>query len=146
MTPERSSILSLMLDEVSGTEINIQQEFCKVQDCIVSCDLNKGSYYTDSKAEGLNLPGSNHDYMCDINDQFNIQVAQTEQETREMSSPCISTLLLCTDGVHPGFALLRWLSSIPPFLLASLKILTAYHTLVHDGAFGDGLCCMSQQC
>ena len=72
-TPERSAIPSLMLDKVSGTEIvNIKQEFRKVQDCIASCDLNTGSYYTGSKAEGLVLPGSSHDYIYYINDEFSI--------------------------------------------------------------------------
>ena len=121
-TPERSAILSLMLDEVSGTEeiINIRQDKCRVMDSIEACILNKAVYFTGSKAEGLDLPGSDVDYMFDINYQFNIQVAQTAQKTCHMSSPRTSTLLLCTDNVHPGFALLRWLSPIPhPILLRS---------------------------
>ena len=118
-TSERSTILSLMLDEVSGTEemVTIRQDRCRVADCIASCNQNTGVYYTGSKAEGLNLPGSDDDFMWDINDKFNIRVAQT-QETRVASSPRSATLLLCTDNVHPGFALLRWLSPIPhPLLL-----------------------------
>ena len=111
-TPERSAILSLMVDEVSGTEemVATRQDNCRVGDYIMSCDLNTGMYYTGSKAEGLDLPGSDRDYMWDINDEYNLRVAQTAQEARVASSPHISTLLLCTDNVHPGFALLRWLS------------------------------------
>ena len=115
-TPERSAILSLMLDEVSGTEeiIATRQDYCRVEDYIRSCYLNTGFYYTGSKAEGLDLPGSDDDYMWDINGIYNIRVAQTIQEARVASSPRISTLLLCTDNVHPGFALLRWLSISSP--------------------------------
>ena len=115
-TLERSAILSLMLDEVSGTEemVAIRQDFCRVVDCMTSCYLNTGTYYTGSKAEGLNLPGSDSDFMRDINDQYNIRVAQTTQEARVASSPRSASLLLCTDNVHPGFALLRWLSISSP--------------------------------
>ena len=114
-TSERSAILSLMLDEVSGTEemVATRQDRCRVTDCIESCYQNTGVYYTGSKAECLNLPGSDQDFMWDINSPYNIEVAQTTQEARVASSPRICTLLLCTDGVHPGFALLRWLSPIP---------------------------------
>ena len=115
-TPERSAILSLMLDEVSGTEemVATRQDACRVVDCMESCRLNTGHYYTGSKAEGLDLPGSDRDFMWDINGRYNIRVAQTSQEARVASSPHISTLLLCTDNVHPGFALLRWLSISSP--------------------------------
>ena len=117
-TSERSAILSLMVDEVSGTEemVTTRQDKCRVWDCIVSCEQNRGTYYTGSKAEGLNLPGSDNDYMHDVNDLLNIRVAQTTQEARVASSPRISTLLLCTDNVNPGFALLRWLSNSPLIL------------------------------
>ena len=115
-TSEMSAILSLMVDEVSGTEemVATRQDRCRVGDCLESCYWNTGVYYTGSKAEGLNLPGSDQDFMWDINDRYNIRVAQTTQEARVASSPHISTLLLCTDGVHPGFALLRWLSASSP--------------------------------
>ena len=115
-TVERSAILSLMLDEVSGTEeiIATRQDRCRVGDCVASCFQNTGRYFTGSKAEGLDLPGSDDDYMVDINGRYNIRVAQTTQEARVASSPYTATLLLCTDNVHPGFALLRWLSISSP--------------------------------
>ena len=118
-TSERSAILSLMLDEVSGTEemVSIRQAFCRVHDCVMSCAWNTGSYFTGSVAEGLDLPGSDHDYMYDINDIYNITVAQTTQDARVASSLDNATLLFCTNNVHPGFALLRWLSPIPHLLL-----------------------------
>ena len=117
-TSERSTILSLMLDEVSGTEeiVSTRQDACRMWDCMRSCYQNMSVYFTGSKAEGLDLPGSDEDYMWDINGPYNIRVAQT-QEARVASSPRSATLLLCTDGVHPGFALLRWLSPIPHSLL-----------------------------
>ena len=127
-TAERSAILSLMLDKVSGTEeiIAIRHDFCRMRDFMLSCTANTCFYYTGSKAEGLNLPGSDLDYMWDINGQFNIRVAQTTQEARDPSSPRSASLLLCTDNVHPGFALLRWLSPIPhPLLRRASQIMNS---------------------
>ena len=123
-TPERSAILSLVMDEVSGTEeiVGIQQDAGRLWDCMLSCSMKTGVYYTGSKAEGLNLPGSDDDFMIDFNEEFNIRVAQTAQEARDASSSRSYSLLLCTDNVHPGFALLRWLSPFPhPLLLHSSK-------------------------
>ena len=149
-TPDRSSILSLMLDEVSGTRemVTIRQDSCTLRDCIDSCALNSGSYFTGSKAEGLDLPGSDVDYMYDINEEFNIRVAQTTQDTRVASVPLTSTLLLCIDGVHPGFALLRWLSPIShPLLLRSSQNIDGFphlssflfvHERLHSYKPGDG--------
>ena len=128
-------ILSLMLDEVSGTEemVATRQDSCRVEDCIQSCHQNTGVYFTGSKAEGLDLPGSDEDFMWDINGPYNIRVAQTTQEARVASSPRSSTLLLCTDGVHPGFALLRWLSPIPhPLLLRASQYM---HGFPHLSSF-----------
>ena len=122
-TSERSAILSMMLDVVSGTEkiVTTRQDFARVCDCIASCLVKTSPhYFTGSKAEGLDLPGSDEDYMYDINGKYNIRVVQTTQETRVASSPRTSFLLFSTDGVHPGFALLRWLSPIPhPLLLCA---------------------------
>ena len=33
-----------------------------------------GSYYTGNKGEGLDLPGSDHDFMFNINNVYNIRV------------------------------------------------------------------------
>ena len=123
-TSERSAILSLILDEVSGTEemVKIRNDFCRIHDCMESCARNTGTYFTGSKAEGLDLPGSDYDYMWDINDVYNIRVAQTQDTRGVTSSPYTATLLLCTNNVQPGFALLRWLSSPSlPLLLRSTQ-------------------------
>ena len=109
-TPEKSSILSLLLDKVVGTQemIDIRQDFCRLDDCI-RCNQIYNWYFTGSKAEGLDLPGSDWDFMFDVNTRFQIKVVQTLQEIDE-TNPC-HNLLLCTDNVPPGFALL--LSVIP---------------------------------
>ena len=106
-TPERSVTLSLLLDEVVGTAemINTRQEYCKIHDCLQSSIRTKAVYYTGSKAEGLDLPGSDHDFMLDINDELNIKVVQTVQDTHDSSSRNI--LRVCTENVPPGFAILR---------------------------------------
>ena len=65
-----------MLDEVLGTEeiVTIRQDECRVLDCIGSFIMNKSHYYIGNKAEGLDLPGSDYDYMHDINNVYNILV------------------------------------------------------------------------
>ena len=102
-TPQQSSLLSLLLDEVVGTQemIHIRQDFCRLYDCIRS-DHRGNVYFTGSKAEGLHLPGSDEDYMIDVNTLFNITVVQTLQEIDDPHHK----LLLCTDNVPLGFALL----------------------------------------
>ena len=62
-TRQQSSLLSLLLDEVVGTQemINMRQDFCRLYDCIRS-NHSGNRYFTGSKAEGLDLPGSDEDY------------------------------------------------------------------------------------
>ena len=106
-TPERSVTLSLLLDEVVGTAemVKTRQDFIKLFDYLMSCTMTTAIYYTGSKAEGLDLPGSDDDYMFDINDQLNIKVVQTLQNTHGSSSQNI--LHVCTENVPPAFATLR---------------------------------------
>ena len=113
-SPSRSTLLSLLLDEVTGTkeEIGIRQDYCRIYDCASSTRLHHRKYYTGSKAEGLDLPGSDDDYMIDINDRYNIEVIQSFQEA---SNPFANTLILSTENVRPGFALLR-MPRVPSFL------------------------------
>ena len=112
LTPDRSEILSTLLDEVTGTQlaINIRQDYCKISDCIgtqktrgdpIHCQI----YFTGSKAEGLDLPGSDEDYMFSINDFYRIRVVQVPRPLRTMSN--LTLFYLCTENTHPGFALLR---------------------------------------
>ena len=106
-TPERSATLSLLLDAVVGTAdmVKTRQDYCRLIDYLKTCTRSKAVYHTGSKAEGLDLPGSDHDYMYDINNEMNIKVIQTAQYTHGSSSQSI--LHLCTENVPPGFALLR---------------------------------------
>ena len=106
-TPERSSILSALLDDVVGTPevMDIRQDRCRIQDCL-ALKLNKHNiYFTGSKSEGLDLPGSDFDYMSDRNDWLCIKVIQSLDE-RSTLSP-YSLFLMSTENVHPGFALLK---------------------------------------
>ena len=68
-TPARSVLLSQLLDNVVGTEemVRIRQDYCRISDCIKSIGNIFNSYYTGSKADGLDLPGSDMDFMGDIN-------------------------------------------------------------------------------
>ena len=115
-SPDQSSLMSI-LDEVVGTQemIDARQDFCRLYDCLQSNKVNR--YYTGSKAEGLNLPGSDQDYMEDIDKQFNMKVIQTllELETEDTNSN--NVFLMCTEGVPPGFALLQCVNTLPDCLL-----------------------------
>ena len=106
-TPERSATLSLLLDEVVGTAemVKTRQEYSRILDNLVSGLRTMAVYYTGSKAEGLDLPGSDRDYMLDINDELNIKVMQKVQDIHGSSSQNI--LHVCTENVSPGFAILR---------------------------------------
>ena len=61
---EHNEYLSALLDDVTGTEeiVRIRQDYCKIHDCIRSTD-GINNYFTGRKAEGLDLPGSDYDYM-----------------------------------------------------------------------------------
>ena len=112
-TSEQSSLMSLMLEEVVGTRemIEIRKDYCKLTDCLQS-DENGNSYFTGSKAEGLDLPGSDKDYMKDFNDYFGyLKVVQTLHEIDDTNSNQL--FQMCTENVHPGFALLQYISKYP---------------------------------
>ena len=106
-TPERSSTLSLLFDEVLGTAemIKTWQNFCGILDYLAASLRTMSVYYTGSKAEGLDLPGSDDDFMLDINDELNIKMMQTVQDT--YGSPSQNIFHVCTKHVPPGFAILR---------------------------------------
>ena len=105
-TTEQSSFLSVLLDHVVGTQeiIDIRQDYCRLYDCLWSRQPGN-RYFTGSKAEGLDLPGSNVDYMMDVNNHFQIKVVQTTDG--EIETNCGNTFLLCTENTPVGFALLR---------------------------------------
>ena len=104
-TPDQSISLSLLLDDVVGTEemIGIRQDFCRIRDYFASQDYKM--YFTGSKSEGLHLPGSDEDYMFDINDMYNMKVIQSLDEMPQMSS--CSIWLMSVENVSPAFALLQ---------------------------------------
>ena len=106
-TPELSSILSALLDDVVGTteEVAIRQDYCRIWDCLMSTLKKDNTYFTGSKAEGLDLPGSDFDMMIDKNNWLCIKVIQSLDE-RPTISP-YSIFLMSTENVRPGFALLK---------------------------------------
>ena len=106
-TPSRSVLLSQLLDDVVGTEemVRIRQDYCRIDDFISSTGTNANLYFTGSKAEGLDLPGSDKDYMFDINKLHNMQVIQREQGTPEVTQR--NLFVMSTENVRPCFAMLR---------------------------------------
>ena len=114
-SPDRSSLLSLLLDEVTGTQeqIEIRQDYAMMMECMPLIKTWGKVYYTGSRAEGLDLPGSDDDFMMDFNNLFNVKVIQSTNKTSDMSSNTI--LYLRTENVRPGFALLE-IPRVPPLL------------------------------
>ena len=108
--PERCVILSKLLDEVVGTPdmLKLRRDFCRISDRLLWSILPTSFnwYYTGSKAEGLDLPGSDDDSMHDVNDIFHLTVVQTLENIPD-TSPFYGLFLMCTDNVAPGFALLQ---------------------------------------
>ena len=110
-SPEHNTYLSALLDEITGTDeiVKIRQDFCKILDCIASINPhNANVYYTGSKAEGLDLPGSDNDFMYDINEIYDIEVSDSLQDL--VQSTRRNRLLIITDNVPPVFAMLKCVS------------------------------------
>ena len=119
-SPEHNTYLSCLLDDVTGSEesVRTRQDFCKIYDCIMSANPdNVNWYYTGSTAEGLDLPGSDDDFMIDINEIYDIEVSESlydlERSTRR------NRLLIITDNVPPAFAMLKCVTLQRPLLLRS---------------------------
>ena len=119
-TPDRSAILSLLLDEVTGTQeaIKIRQDYAKIHEICPWVVPTIKVHFTGSRAEGLDLPGSDDDYMTDITEDLKLKVIQSSNETYDISSNTI--LYLRTDIVNPGFALLE-IPRIPLSLRRSIE-------------------------
>ena len=117
-TPQYSTLLSQILDILFGTQdvMETRQDYCKLDDCICSTVSPMNRYYTGSKAEGLDLPGSDDDYMYEINSAFNIEVVQSLDKNTSTSP--YNTFLMLTENIRPGFTLLKHVSPTPlnPFL------------------------------
>ena len=74
-------------------------------------------YFTGSTsaAEGLDLPGSDQDFMFDINDKACIKVIQVLDESPDISS--YRVFLMCTEHVHAGLrfcnmSIIQWIESL----------------------------------
>ena len=95
--------------------MKIRRDYCKIIDCIWSCDHNNANtYYTGSKTKGLDLPGSDDDIMIDINKMADIVVSESTEDL--VQSTRANKLLIVTDNVPPAFALLKCVnqsSSLP---------------------------------
>ena len=134
-TPDHSTSLSLLLDDVVGTKemIDIRQNYCRIRDCLKSHSDKHSSYFTGSKSEGLDLPGSDEDFMFDINNICNIKIIQSSDEMPQ--TPC-STWLMCVENVPPGFALLQYVhhnsNFIHPFLITATYIMNGLQYLSSD--------------
>ena len=113
-TPDHSMILSLLLDVVVGTkeEIAIRQDYCRLLDSLKSTESQHNVYFTGSKSEGLALPGSDLDYMHDINYKHNMKVIQSLDECPTISNNNVIFFLMCTENVPPGFALLHYVPNV----------------------------------
>ena len=100
--PHQSAMLSLLLEDVTGNEeaIAIRQDFCRLHDFLFPASI----YYTGSKAEGLDLSGSDDDFMMDYNNLCSMKVVQSLHEICDTSFS--NVFLLWTENVNPGFAFL----------------------------------------
>ena len=116
--PDSSRILSLLLDEVVGAQdvIKMRQDYSRIFECLL-CNPTSSTvlpninnlYFTGSNAEGLDLPGSDEDYMFEINNSnvfFPITVIQSEENGVHSIYPQ-HVFLMETENVPPGFVLLR---------------------------------------
>ena len=111
--PNHSVILSLLLDTVVGTKENIEirKDYCRLGDCFQSIANDDKVYFTGSKAEGLDLPGSDEDYMMEINNWCHIKVTQTFNKNNDTSPD--SNFFMSTRKLFPCFALLQHIPRTP---------------------------------
>ena len=120
-TPEHNKYMSRLLNDVTGTEemVTMRQNYCKISDCLESVNpSNANVYLTGSKAEGLDLPGSDVDYMYDINNEYDIAVSESTPEL--VNSIRENKLLIVTDNVSPCFVFLKCISPPAEYLLPSI--------------------------
>ena len=140
-TPDRSAILSLLLEEVTGTQeaIHVRQDICRIQDFLRSMTapsrVKFDVYFTGSKAEGIDLPGSDFDYMSDENDMFRIKVIQSLPSPPDESTHGL--FYLSTENTHPGFGLMRavdtrTLRKIEPIILSAIQRMDGHTYLSSD--------------
>ena len=111
-TPARSVLLSQLLDDVVGTKemVQIRQDYCRLYDCMISTYYGINLYYTGSRAEGLDLPGSDDDFMLNINYIFDILVIQNINDLP--TSEWRNVFLMSTENVSPCFSMLKSVNQI----------------------------------
>ena len=105
-TADDSKILSQLLDEVVGMQgmIEVRQDHCRMVDCLESKRVQNNFYFTGSQAEGLSLPGSDNDFMFDVNDQRQIKIIQFDENVPMTS---YEVFLMSDENVPAGFTLLQ---------------------------------------
>ena len=133
-TPDHSMILSMLLDAVVGTQkmIEIRQDYCKIYDSLMSTIVHQNSYFTGSKSEGLDLPGSDEDYMADMNELICIKVTQSLDDSPGLFP--YTTFFMSTENTPPGFALLQLVhqTMMTPLLYRSLQYMYGTQYLSSD--------------
>ena len=109
-TLEHNTYLSCLIDDVTGTEemFKVRTDSCKIVDSLSSIRGNDNTYFTGSKAEGLDLAGSDEDFMMDINYQLDIEVSESMQHL--IQSHCSQKFLVLTDNAPPAFVFLKHVS------------------------------------
>ena len=107
-SPEDNRYLSSLLDGVTGTEeiVKMRQDYCRIYDCLHAKNVHPhSSHFTGSLAEGMDLPGSDEDYIFDINDYYDIGVSDSLQELAQSTQT--NKFLFITDNVQPGYVLMK---------------------------------------
>ena len=120
-SPEHNTYLSALLDDVTGTDemVRTRRDYCMINDSIRSSyPDNVNVYYTGSRAEGLDLPGSDNDFMVDINNLYNIEVSESLHDL--IRSTRRNKFLIITDNVPPAFAMLKCVTLQHPLILRSV--------------------------
>ena len=107
-SPEDNRFFSSLLDGVTGTEevVRMRQDYCRIHDCLYAQNVNLcRRYFTGSGAEGLDLPGSDKDYMHGVNASYDIGVSESLQELAQLTHA--NKFLFITDNVQPGYVLMK---------------------------------------
>ena len=133
-TPDNSMILSLLLDVIVGTKeaIATRQDYCRIYDSFSSLPQYNSEYFTGSKSEGLDLPGSDRDYMYDINNMHHIKVIQSSYE--DLGFSINSVFAMSAENIPPGFVLLKHVHPSPlhPCLYQSCRNINGLWYLSSD--------------
>ena len=92
-TPDHDVLLSCLLDDVTGTEeiVQLRKDKCAIKDCLMTrTDGNTFTrqwHFTGSQSEGLELAGSDEDFMLNINDMLDIHVSESIHQLIQSSKP-----------------------------------------------------------